>query len=50
MIVFMLIAFGRCCRGTSVGTSAARAGKSNALTPPPIAASAKIGQIAVPPQ
>ena len=39
MIVFRLIAFGRCSRGTSVGTSALRAGRSNAPTAEPSAAS-----------
>ena len=39
MIVFRLIAFGRCSRGTSVGTSAPRAGRSKAPTAEPSAAS-----------
>ena len=38
MIVLRLIAFGRCSRGTSVGSSACRDGRSNALTAAPIAA------------
>ncbi len=39
MIVLRLIALGRCSRGTSVGTSAPRAGKSKAPTAEPSAAS-----------
>ena len=39
MIVLRLIAFGRCSRGTSVGTSACRAGRSKAPTAAPSAAS-----------
>src|SRR5205085_12099078 len=49
MIVLRLIAFGRCSRGTSVGTSALRAGRSNAPTADATAASAYTGQITVTP-
>lgn len=38
MMVFRAMAFGRCSRGTSVGTSACRAGKSKAPTAAPSAA------------
>jgi hypothetical protein len=42
-IALRLIALGRCSRGTSVGRSDCRAGRSKALTAPPSAASAYRG-------
>src|SRR5262252_6288985 len=43
IMAFRLIAFGRCSRGTSVGTSACRAGRSKVLIDAPIAVSTKSG-------
>ena len=40
MMAYRLIAFGRCSRGTSVGSMAWRAGPSNAPATAPSAASA----------
>ena len=40
MIAFKVMAFGRCSRGTSMGTRACRAGRSKVLTAAPSAASA----------
>ena len=50
MIVFRLMAFGRSSRGTSVGTSACRAGMSKAPTAAPSAASTYIGHTVVRPR
>ena len=50
IVVLRLMAFGRCSRGTSVGTSACRAGRSNALTAEANAASAYTGHGPVKPR
>ncbi len=49
MIVLRLMAFGRCSRGTSIGTSAWRAGRSKVPTAAPSAASAYTGHTECPP-